>query len=762
MLKLQDFFHLPQVDALVEQLVADEPGLLIVAGLDPRPDSVTTTGGGFLPSGRTTIFRILIREMLDAHPSARCIVVTEDRYIVRIPRQFRRRINVLPVQPPHTYAQRIAEAVAHRPELLVIDRLCSENAPAALAAAQKGLRVLSQLDTVFRGAGVTRHVLDLDVDQEALNAVLTWVLAVQRLPTLCSHCKQPAPLEPAYLTRLRYRYPHLDNLSLPLSYDAGKEPAQEPQEDRIDAYFRAEGCPQCAHTGRHGDVMVFDVFRADPDAPDPFGQLSILPMEAYVGRLARLGFLSLGDFFRFEADQFHHTYNQLITSERALVEANTTLERKLAEIEAANRVLEQRTKALISLQDIGQTLISSTSLRDLAQRVCRYACDLCGADRALLYFLHTPDQAEVLAVSGWDPALVRRQVDPDVVLDARAGPEPTPFDRWPPGVSGDSADTVGVTLRAGLSVPLFSQNERVGLMLVHTTQKNRFEPGEVALLQTFANQAALAIQRAGLIEQLRAKIDQLEAAQAELAQKERMERELELARQVQQSVLPRTFPLIPGFRFAARNEPARQVGGDFYDVIALDADHFGVAIADVSGKGMPAALYMALTRSLLLAEARRELSPCAVIANVNQLLLELGEPNMFVTIFYGIFERATRRLTYTRAGHDRPLLLRNGDVQALGGQGTLLGLLDKDNLRLSEEQIVLDSGDRLVLYTDGMTDILSPDDQLFDQARLRSLLQSYTDLPPDELCAAIFDDLATYRGTAEQFDDMTMLVVGVE
>lgn len=204
----------------------------------------------------------------------------------------------------------------------------------------------------------------------------------------------------------------------------------------------------------------------------------------------------------------------------------------------------------------------------------------------------------------------------------------------------------------------------------------------MALLQTFAYQAALALQRAGLIEALRENISQLRAAQAELVKKERMERELELARQVQQSVLPRIFPLMPGYTFAARNEPARQVGGDFYDVILLDAHCFGVVIADVSDKGMPAALYMALTRSLLLAEARRERSPFTVLTNVHRLLLELGEPNMFVTVFYGVVDGPARRLTYARAGHDRPLLLRGGNVQSLGGTGTFLGFPEVDDLHL--------------------------------------------------------------------------------
>jgi sigma-B regulation protein RsbU (phosphoserine phosphatase) len=282
------------------------------------------------------------------------------------------------------------------------------------------------------------------------------------------------------------------------------------------------------------------------------------------------------------------------------------------------------------------------------------------------------------------------------------------------------------------------------------------------MLQAFANQAAVAIQRGGLVDSLQDKIEQLEAAQVELARTERLERELELARQVQQRLLPRTFPLTPGFAFAARCEPARRVGGDFYDVILLDADRFGVVIADVSDKGMPAALFMALTRSLLLAESRRERSPRAVLTNVHRLLLELGEQDMFVTVFYGVVDVSSRRLTYARAGHDRPMLLRAGTLESLGGTGTMLGCFDPDQLNLSEEQVELVSGDRLVLYTDGLADAVNPQLQLFGLHRLSALAQSLAERSADEMCAGVFEGVAAYQGAAEQFDDMTLLVVEVK
>jgi sigma-B regulation protein RsbU (phosphoserine phosphatase) len=147
---------------------------------------------------------------------------------------------------------------------------------------------------------------------------------------------------------------------------------------------------------------------------------------------------------------------------------------------------------------------------------------------------------------------------------------------------------------------------------------------------------------------------------------------------------------------------------------------------------------------------------------VNHLLLELGEPNMFVTMFYGVIEQTTGRLTYARAGHDRPLLLRNNTIHELAGRGLALGLFDTDQLRLSDEQIDLSSGDRLVLYSDGLTDVSNTEGKLFDLERFKTLLQTYANLSPNDLCAAIFGYLSTYQSGTEHYDDMTLLIIGVD
>ena len=741
MLTLDDFYHLPALDPRVERMVAADGGLIIVAGFDPPAGAGPADQLGLLPSGRSTLFRILVRQVLATHEQAGAIVVAESREAIRLTRQLHRRVKIYQVRPPLSYGGQIAEAAAERPGLLAVDRLCPESALAVAEAANEGLHVLTQLDTILRGAEVVRICCELGLTADAL-ADPVWVLSVQRLASLCSGCRRPEPASDSQLGELCRRYPHLQGL-----------PELE------GPFYVAPGCSRCRQTGRHGDVALFDVYRTDCDPSSLNERRSLLSLEAYALRLAQMGHLALDDVIYLDIDRLKRVYDLLAASERALMEANTALERRVVEIEAANKVLQQRTEALVSLQRVGNALITSTRLDELAGRVCRYTRELCGGDRSVLYYLRPDGEGEILSMSGWDRKLVHRRVDRALI--AEPGTAPRPCDDHPPGVEPRHPDVEGVELRAGLRVPLRAQEQQVGLMVVHTTRAARFEPGQKALLQTFAFQAALAIQRTGLIEALQAKITELEAAQVELIEKERMDKELELARAVQQSVLPRRFPPVPGYAFASYNEPARQVGGDFYDVFQLDAGRFGLVMADVSDKGMAAALYMALTRSVLLAEARRDPSPRQVLENVHRLLIELGDPNMFVTVFYGVIDTGTHRLTYARAGHDWPLLVREGKVHLLTGAGTFIGFAGIGELHLAEEKVDLRPGDRLILYTDGLTDALSPTGRPFGRQRLVSLVEAAADLSPGELCSHLVDQLAAHQGGGEQSDDTTLVVVDV-
>jgi serine phosphatase RsbU (regulator of sigma subunit) len=260
-------------------------------------------------------------------------------------------------------------------------------------------------------------------------------------------------------------------------------------------------------------------------------------------------------------------------------------------------------------------------------------------------------------------------------------------------------------------------------------------------------------------EELARAYRELQEAQAALVEKERLERELELARELQQSILPQEFPELPGFNCAACSRPARQVGGDFYDVIPLSKGHVGLIIADVSDKGLAAALYMALTRSLIHAEAKRSPSPRQVLLNVHRLLLEMSQADMFVTVFYGVLDPAQGTLRYARAGHDRPLLFSpsTGECRFLAADGILLGYVEK--VSLEEVGVHLRPGDLLVLYTDGITDTNSPAGEFFGVERLRETVSTAGGLGAQGLCDLIFEHVDRFQAEAVQHDDMALLVV---
>ncbi len=218
----------------------------------------------------------------------------------------------------------------------------------------------------------------------------------------------------------------------------------------------------------------------------------------------------------------------------------------------------------------------------------------------------------------------------------------------------------------------------------------------------------------------------LQNAQAQIIEKERLERELQLAHDLQQSMLPRELPVAAGYDFGAIMTPAQAVGGDFYDFIELGNGKIGIVVADVSDKGMSAALFMALTRSLIRAEASRGVPPTEALRRVNYHLLDMNETGMFVTVLYGILDTANGEFLYARAGHELPLVYdRTGAAVAVPvGRGQPLALLPDP--ALDEQRIVIPQGGRLVLNSDGVTDAIDRRQEPFGVARLHDLMASLT------------------------------------
>jgi len=251
----------------------------------------------------------------------------------------------------------------------------------------------------------------------------------------------------------------------------------------------------------------------------------------------------------------------------------------------------------------------------------------------------------------------------------------------------------------------------------------------------------------------------LQAAQAQLIEQEALARELKLAREIQESMLPQRLPHLPGFQLGARMLAARMIGGDFYDVIPLGDDRLGLVVGDVSGKGAPAALFMALTCSLLRAEASRTESPEETLRAVNRHLLTYNTQSMFVTVLFGIFHRETRRFDFVRAGHDLPLILDPHGKQHsfILGRGHPLGLFP--NPALDVQTVILPPGGLLVMYSDGATEAMNQENELFGLERIVATVRQRLQATAQELCTHLLATLAVYCGDAPQSDDITLLVL---
>jgi serine phosphatase RsbU (regulator of sigma subunit) len=253
----------------------------------------------------------------------------------------------------------------------------------------------------------------------------------------------------------------------------------------------------------------------------------------------------------------------------------------------------------------------------------------------------------------------------------------------------------------------------------------------------------------------------LNAARAQLIEKEKLEHELNVARKIQASILPQVMPEVPGFAFDALMIPMRAIGGDLFDFVTIDSSHVGIAVADVSDKGIPAAIFMALTRSLLRAEALRSTSPDNVLRNVNRVLMDMNTSDMFVTAIYGVLNLETRAFVYARAGHPSPLVLkRNRGLFEPGGRSAPpLGLFDV--LPLEVQALQLEPGDTLLLYTDGVTEAMNEHLEEFGSEALSRSILEIGRTAEYLSCNALVQKLNHFRARAQQNDDITLAAVHV-
>ncbi len=296
-------------------------------------------------------------------------------------------------------------------------------------------------------------------------------------------------------------------------------------------------------------------------------------------------------------------------------------------------------------------------------------------------------------------------------------------------------------------VPLVSQGELIGLLnLGPRRSEQEYSTDDRKLLNDLAGHTAPAVRVAQLVRE----------QEAEIRQRERIEQELRVARLIQQRFLPRQLPELPGWQVAALYRPAREVGGDFYDFIDLPDGLLGIVVGDVTDKGVPAALVMATTHSILRAEAPRLVAPSDVLTRANDLLVEEMPAHMFATCLYAVLDPTSGHLRYANAGHNVPYVAAGGAVAELRATGMPLGLLP--GMDYHEKEATLGPGDTMLLHSDGLAEAHSPDRQMFGFPRVAALVGEASG--GEALIDLLLEQLAWFTGADwEQEDDITLVTL---
>lgn len=297
-----------------------------------------------------------------------------------------------------------------------------------------------------------------------------------------------------------------------------------------------------------------------------------------------------------------------------------------------------------------------------------------------------------------------------------------------------------------LATPLLQNDRVIGALSVLTDTPHHFSSDEIRTFQTIANQAAVAIHLA-----------QLHKNELEL---KRIEQELDIASNIQAQMMPSENPRLEEFDIAGWSHPCNEVGGDFYDFIDLRNDNLGIAVGDVSGKGIPAALLMVTLRTSLRVQAENLRSLPAVIQRVNKALYHDTHPEEFATLFFASLDPATRTLTYVNAGHNFPILVRRDETLSLKTGGTPLGLFSE--MEYGARQFRVKPGDLLVVFTDGFTEAMNPDGEQFGPGRLLRQIREFRHLSAEKIVRVLDEKVKLFAdGNDSYCDDRTIVVLKV-
>jgi sigma-B regulation protein RsbU (phosphoserine phosphatase) len=437
---------------------------------------------------------------------------------------------------------------------------------------------------------------------------------------------------------------------------------------------------------------------------------------------------------------------------------------------AREKIQLEETRVFDFLHGLGAALSDTSKPADLHVLIVEGALRILGAHGGALYLIDRPSDS-------LRPAFATRNCPP--FFDVPEAVTKEPGFNWPSHLRihavGPGEGTLGAVwrdkeplllrgedsrlapLRAGvlkvtsaMLCPLNYGELNLGVLAIaRGPESEPFQSAEFQIFKAIAEQSAFALYNAIIF--------------SEAAEKKRLDQDLAVANEIQRILLPADSPDVEGFQIAGINIPARQVSGDYYDYIAVDEQHCGVAIADVSGKGVPASLIMAMCRSVLRSLAPGQLSPAGALHVVNAQLFPDIKEDMFISMAYAILQRGSPVITLSRAGHDAPLLYtaRDQSVSKINPPGMALGIDSGSvfNRVTSDFSLTLEPDDCLVLYTDGVTEALDAAGDEFGMARVIKAIQASATEGAAGIITRLTDDLRAFAGHHPQYDDITLIAI---
>ncbi len=514
--------------------------------------------------------------------------------------------------------------------------------------------------------------------------------------------------------------------------------------------FRVENCKGIGSDLLRKDILLarppkkdFSISSAAPPAWKIFSRAGIRQIFPIISHDTVLGYFGIGG--RMDAKlKIPRKAGQFSSGEKEFVDifinvAASAIDKGIAfqELHSVNRTLDGKIQELKTLFELSKEF---TAVVDRERLLKLFSFTLMGHIGANRYAVCLKD-GEVVAsrINTLNLLKFKEKIFSLVTSPVRVSDFPKRKSLAAPKAACEAAGIVAI-------VPLQAQNEVKGIVcLGERLRGGGYSQADLEFIYSIGNLAIISLENSRLFN--------------EAIEKQKMEDELTIAREIQNGLLPKSLPEIPGFQIAALNSPSKQVGGDYYDVIRTNNGKFVLAIGDVSGKGTPASLLMANVQATIRALVPFDLPLAECTARVNDLLFENTNANKFITFFWGALDPDSRTLRYVNAGHNHPFVIKaDGTVKRLGEGGLILGIM-KALMPYQEGSVAFETGDTLVLFTDGVSEAMDNDGNEYTEERLESFLRSVSSRPPQEIISAVQEDVARHVSGAPQSDDITLIVV---